>query len=40
MSLYEMSLFYYQNATNSAVNRHLASVTNKWNDSFKCFYEL
>ena len=40
MTLYEMSLLYYQNITNSAVNRNLASVINNWNDSSKCFYEL
>ena len=40
ITLYEVSLLYYQKTTNSAVNRNLASVINNWNDSSKCFYEL
>ena len=40
ITLYEVSLLYYQKTTNSAVNRNLASVINNWNDSSKSFYEL
>ena len=40
MTLYQLSLLYYQMTTTSAVNRNLASVINNWNDSSKCFYEL
>ena len=40
MTLYEVSLLYYQKTTNSAVYRNLASVINNWNDSSKCFYTL
>ena len=40
MTLYEMSVLYYQKTANSAVNRNLASVINNWNDFSKCFYEL
>ena len=39
MTLYEVSLIYYQK-TNSAPNRNLASVINKWKDSSKYFYRL
>ena len=35
-----LPMFYYQKTTNSAVNRNLASVIDKQNDSSKCFYEL
>ena len=31
---------YFQKATNSAVNRSLASVINNWNYFSKCLYEL
>ena len=40
MTLYEVSLLYYQKTTNSAVYGNLASVINNWNDSSKCFYTL
>ena len=40
LTLYKLSLLYYQTATNSAVKRNLASVINDWNDSSKCFYKL
>ena len=40
MTLYEVSLLYYQNTKNSAVNRNLPSVINKRNDSFERFYVL
>ena len=40
MTLYEVSLFYYQMATYSAGNRNLGSVINKWNNCSKCFYEV
>ena len=39
MTLYEVSLIYYQK-TNSAANKNLASVINKWKDSSKYFYRL
>ena len=35
---YGLSLLYYQVATNSAVNRNLAHVTNNWNNSSKCLW--
>ena len=39
MTLYKVSLLYYQKTTNSAVNRNLTSVINNLNDSSKSFYE-
>ena len=37
LTLYKMSLRYYEKTTNSAVNENLARVINDWNDSSKCF---
>ena len=39
MTIYDVSLLYYQKTANSVVNRNLASLINNWNDSSKCFYE-
>ena len=35
-----LPLLYYQQTTNSAVDRSLASVITNWNDFSKCFYKL
>ena len=40
MTLYKVSLLYYQNTKDRAINRNIGSVINNWNDSHKLFYEL
>ena len=40
MTLYEVSLLYYQMTTNIVVNRNLASVIRNWKNYSECFHVL
>ena len=40
LTLYKVSLLYYQMTTNSAVNRNLTSIIKNWNNCSECCHGL